>query len=69
VHLVQGDGAAVLVDLQPAHRLVAAVVQELKASGATVLIATHQVERVAGYADCSITLDAGRVVATEGALL
>ena len=50
-------------------RLVDAVVQELKASGATVLIATHQVDRVAGYADCSITLDAGRVIATEGALL
>ena len=50
-------------------RLVDAVVQELKARGATVLIATHQVERVVGYADCSITLDAGRIIATEGALL
>jgi heme exporter protein A len=50
-------------------RLVDAVVQELKSRGATVLIATHQVERVAGYADCSITLEAGRVIATEGALL
>jgi len=50
-------------------RLVDAVVQELKTSGATVLIATHQVDRVASYADCSITLDAGRVVGTEGALL
>ena len=50
-------------------RLVDAVVQELKASGATVLLATHQVDRVAGYADCSITLEAGRIIATEGALL
>jgi len=50
-------------------RLVDTVVQELKARGATVLIATHQVDRVAGYADCSVTLEAGRVLATEGALL
>ena len=50
-------------------RLVDAVVQELKSRGATVLIATHQVERVASYADCSITLEAGRVIATEGGLL
>lgn len=49
--------------------LVNAVVQELKAGGATVLIATHQVDRVAAYADCSITLEAGRVLSTEGALL
>jgi heme exporter protein A len=50
-------------------RLVDAVVQELKDRGATVLIATHQVDRVAGYADGSITLDAGRVIRTEGMLL
>lgn len=50
-------------------RLVDAVVQELKERGATVLIATHQVEHVVSYADCSITLDGGRVVATEGSLL
>jgi len=50
-------------------RLVDAVVQELKARGATVLIATHQVERVGGYADGSITLEGGRVVAREGTLL
>jgi len=49
--------------------LVNTVVQELKASGATVLLATHQVDRVVGYADCSITLEAGRIIATEGALL
>src|ERR1043165_5570353 len=46
-------------------RLVDAVVQELKSRGATVLIATHQVERVGGYADCSITLEGGRVVARD----
>ena len=50
-------------------RLVDTVVQELKASGATVLLATHQVDRVVGYADCSITLEAGRIIATEGTLL
>ena len=50
-------------------RLVDTVVQELKADGATVLLATHQVDRVVGYADCSITLEAGRIIATEGALL
>ncbi len=50
-------------------RLVDAVVGELKARGATVLVATHQVEHVVGYADCSITLEAGRVVGTEGELL
>lgn len=49
-------------------RLVDAVVQELKARGSTVLIATHQVEHVSDYADCSITLDAGRLVKTEGSL-
>ena len=47
-------------------RLVDAVVQELKGRGATVLIATHQVERVGSYADCSITLEGGRVVGREG---
>lgn len=46
-------------------RLVDAVVQELKSRGATVLIATHQVERVRGYADGSITLEGGRVVARD----
>ena len=49
-------------------QLVDAVVQELKAGGATVLIATHQVGHVADYADCTITLDAGRILSTEGAL-
>jgi heme exporter protein A len=49
-------------------QLVDQVIRELKDSGATVLVATHQVDRVTGYADCSITLDAGRVIATSGAL-
>jgi len=48
--------------------LVDQVIRELKESGATVLVATHQVDRVAGYADCSITLDAGRVIGTSGEL-
>jgi heme exporter protein A len=50
-------------------QLVDTVVSELKSSGATVLIATHQVDHVASYADCTITLDAGRVVGTTGDLL
>jgi heme exporter protein A len=43
--------------------MVDAVVTEMKSRGATVLITTHQIERVAAYADLKITLDAGRVVA------
>ena len=42
-------------------KLVDEVVGELKASGATVIMATHQVERVAKMADQTITLEAGRV--------
>lgn len=49
-------------------RLVDQVIRELKESGATILVATHQIDRVAGYADCSITLDAGRVIGTSGEL-
>ncbi len=41
--------------------LVEEVIAELKSSGATVLIATHQVERVARFADVSLTLADGRV--------
>ncbi len=41
--------------------LVEEVVGELKRSGATVLIATHQVDRVARYADVHLTLENGRV--------
>jgi heme exporter protein A len=43
--------------------LVDEVVAELRGRGATVLIATHQLDRVASYSDRVITLDAGRVVA------
>jgi len=39
------------------------VVGELKASGATVIIATHQVDRVARFADEQLALEAGRVIA------
>ena len=41
--------------------LVEEVVGELKASGATVLIATHQVDRVARFADVQLNLENGRV--------
>ena len=41
--------------------LVEEVVGELKASGATVLIATHQVDRVARFADVHLHLENGRV--------
>jgi len=43
--------------------LVEQVVSELKASGATVLIATHQVDRVVRFADQTLALDSGRVIA------
>ena len=36
-------------------------VRDLKARGVTVLIATHQVERVGDYADDSIVLEGGRL--------
>ncbi|HEY6843314.1 MAG TPA: ABC transporter ATP-binding protein [Thermoanaerobaculia bacterium] len=41
--------------------LVEAVVGQLKASGATVVIATHQVDRVARFADVQIGLENGRI--------
>ena len=37
------------------------VIAELKSQGATVLVATHQVDRVATFADQVIHLEAGRV--------
>ena len=43
--------------------LVEQVVGELKASGATVLIATHQVDRVALFADEQLVLESGRRIA------
>lgn len=45
----------------PGFELVDAVVADLRRRGTTVLIATHQVERVAGYADVQIVLSEGRV--------
>ena len=42
--------------------LVDEVVRQLKASGITVLMATHQVERGRGLADDVLCLDGGRVV-------
>ncbi|MDQ6803282.1 MAG: heme ABC exporter ATP-binding protein CcmA [Acidobacteriota bacterium] len=41
--------------------LVEEVVSELKSSGATVVIATHQIERVQRFADVQLALENGRV--------
>ena len=41
--------------------LVEEVVGELKRAGATVVIATHQIERLAPLADMRLTLERGRV--------
>jgi heme exporter protein A len=41
--------------------LVDEVVAELRTRGATVVIATHQIERVAAYSDRVFTLDGGRL--------
>jgi heme exporter protein A len=43
--------------------LVEDVIRELKAGGATILMATHQVDRVREYADLALVLTAGRVSA------
>ena len=49
--------------LDPAgFALVDGVVSELKGRGVTVLMATHQIERVSKFADRTITLEGGRVV-------
>ena len=42
--------------------LVDEVVEELKESGVTVLIATHQLERAGRLAEQTITLEQGRIV-------
>jgi heme exporter protein A len=42
--------------------LVEEVVADLRGHGATVLIATHQLERVGRFADSSITLEGGRLI-------
>lgn len=43
--------------------LVDEVIAELKQRGTTIVVATHQVEHVVGYADEQITLQAGRIAA------
>lgn len=43
--------------------LVDEVIADLKHRGATIVVATHQVEHVVNYADEKLTLAAGRVVA------
>ena len=43
--------------------LVDRVIAELKQRGVTIVVATHQVEHVVGYADEKITLRAGRIAA------
>ena len=49
--------------LDPAgFALVEEVVAELKKRGASVLLATHQVDRVARFADFRVMLEAGRIV-------
>ena len=45
----------------PGFDLVDSVVRELKERGATILIATHQLERTATVSDYALTLEAGRV--------
>src|SRR5258708_40239088 len=47
--------------------LVEDVIQELKAGGTTVIIATHQLARAASVADEAMLLEAGRVVWRGGA--
>ena len=49
--------------LDPAgFALIDGIVQTLAASGASVVISTHQVDRVAAYANARITLEAGRLI-------
>ena len=47
----------------PGFDLVDSVVRDLKARGATILIATHQLERTATVCDYELDLEAGRVQA------
>ena len=46
----------------PGFDLVDSVIAELKQSGATIVMATHQLERSARMCDAGITLEQGRVV-------
>lgn len=45
----------------PGFDLVDGVIADLKKRGTTILIATHQVERVAAYADSQLVLEEGRI--------
>jgi heme exporter protein A len=45
----------------PGFDLVDGVIGELKKSGATILMATHQLERAAGMCDMSLVLEQGRL--------
>jgi heme exporter protein A len=50
--------------LDPAgFELVDRVIADLKGNGATIIVATHQVEHVGTYADRTITLERGRLLA------
>ena len=50
--------------LDPAgFELVDQVIADLKHSGTTIVVATHQVEHVGGYADRLLTLERGRLLA------
>jgi heme exporter protein A len=54
----------------PGFALIDDVVGELKARGSTVVIATHQVERVGALADATVVLEGGRIgTAAEGGRL
>lgn len=66
--LLKDDARVVLLDEPyaaldpPGFQLVDRVVERLKAGGATVLVATHLVERGALHAERGIVLEAGRLV-------
>ena len=45
----------------PGFDLVDAVIADLRRRGTTILMATHQVERVAAYADMTLMLEEGRI--------
>jgi ABC-type uncharacterized transport system ATPase subunit len=47
----------------PGFALIDQVVQDFRAKGATVLMATHQVERSAALCDSALLLDEGQLVA------
>ena len=51
----------IVLHLVEGFSFVEELVAELKAQGTTILIATHQLDRVDQYADFSLVLEAGRV--------